>query len=205
MVPSRKGASAYLKDLTASESEAREYSQMNLAIKGTPTILSVDNLGHVRDVWIGLATPGDESEIVDEVQSKSFSAKVDTGMGVQDFPSTDLSGLKQKSQVQLLNVAERELAGSEAGSTNIPLQELPLRARFELDKSKLQVVDCTRVSRTSCGSAVKALTQMHFNTATIGADTYRFRCKFTSPDVSAISDRTGMPSAGTFSTRTFHA
>jgi hypothetical protein len=179
-VPSRKGSSQYLKELAVSDDAVKEYHQMSVSVSGTPTILAIDNTGRVRDIWSGLANPADEVEIVDLLRTRSFSAgKEYTRIDAPDFQPQELIGLESKMQLDIVDLREREKANPVSGSINIPSMELPFRASRELDKAKLQVVDCTNVLHVECSSAVKTLKELRFNTATLGAGTYHLRCKAT--------------------------
>ena len=52
----------------------------------------------------------------------------------------------------VLDIGEREAFKREhrAGAINIPRDELPSRARMELDPKKSYVIDCTRDERSAC-------------------------------------------------------
>jgi hypothetical protein len=180
VVPSRKTSSQYLRVLGANDSLVKEYSQMNGAVGGTPTILGIDNTGRVKAVWAGLATPSDEDEIARMVHSRSFSViSNSTRINAPDFQTQDVANLKKRTSVEIIDVAEREAASYGPDSINIPLLELPFRADHELSKAELQVVDCTKIVWVQCKSAVDTLKQQHFNTATLGAGTYHSRCQIT--------------------------
>jgi hypothetical protein len=179
-VPSLKEASSYLAGLNVDSKSAREYHQLNLAVSGTPTIFAVDNTGHVKALWIGLATPADESEIVSLVQNRSFgSLKASTRIDAPNFQPQELERIKLKTNLNVIDIRERNKYKKSEESINIPLVELPYRADRELDKKKLQLVDCSNVLWDECKVAVGTLKKLQFNTATLAAGTYHLRCKAT--------------------------
>jgi hypothetical protein len=177
-VPSKKEASQYLKGLGVSDDSAREYKQLKGFVSGTPTIVGVDSTGRVVDLWAGLATPADESDVVDITRARSFSAgKESTKIDAPNYQPRDLLDLKAKTDLSVIDLRERDKINKENASVNIPLEELPFRAAHELNQSALQIVDCTNIGYDQCAFAVKTLKNLKFNTATLGAGTYRLRCQ----------------------------
>lgn len=180
VIPSLRGSSQYLKEISVTANATREYRQMNLFVSGTPTILAIDGSGRVRDTWSGFATPADQSEIANLLKTHSFSA--DSGNTRIDAPNlqpAQLTDLESTIKLDVIDVRERDKANSVSNSTNIPLLELPYRAPHELDITRLQVVDCENVLWNDCDSAVKTLKELRFNTVTLGAGTYHKRCRIT--------------------------
>jgi rhodanese-related sulfurtransferase len=77
--------------------------------------------------------------------------------------ASNLETLLRQKKAVLLDVREREPFnhGHTAGARNIPLAELPPRARFELDAGLIAVVDYTVVSPAACDAAVGLLSTHH--------------------------------------------
>jgi phage shock protein E len=69
----------------------------------------------------------------------------------------------------LLDVGEREAfkRGHLAGAINIPVDELTVRARMELDPKKPHVIDCTQEERPRCDRAVATLRRFGFSDLTL--------------------------------------
>ena len=61
----------------------------------------------------------------------------------------------------------------------MPLLEIATRARFELSKAHLQVVDCSNLEESHCAQAVSHLARMGFRVATLGAGLYHTSCQVT--------------------------
>jgi|SRR5881394_4130736 len=105
-----------------------------LRIPALPTIFVVDRDGQVLDLWSGLLGPLRQKEVFDRIN-----------VSVEDvvINSDQLSQLKTKAQVSIVDVRSRDSFRTSHldGSVNIPADELPVRARDELDLSSTVVVD----------------------------------------------------------------
>lgn len=177
-VPSGRDAQKYLGELGVPSTKIKEYQQLNLSVAGTPTIIGVDNSSHVKAVWSGLATPEDEDEIVEMVKRRTFAITSHTSrIDAPNFQPADLTKMKTNTNLEVLDIRERDRVQPAADEMNIPLEELQFRASRELDKNRLQVVNCTNVLWGECKSAVDHLKKLHFDAATVGAGSYHLRCK----------------------------
>jgi hypothetical protein len=62
----------------------------------------------------------------------------------------------------MLEIGERGSVRDKAGVVHIPRSELSIRARYELERSVLTIVDCGKVADTHCRSALKYLGDQGF-------------------------------------------
>jgi hypothetical protein len=181
-VPSRSDAKQYVSDLGFAQSSVREWKDLNLRADATPTILAVDNSGMIKVVWVGVLPPFDESELLNAVESRSFPASTEGSIGLTgttNYSSKDIERLKSGKKVSIVDIHERGYPGVRPDAVTIPLIEVRYRAPVELDKSDLQLVDCSNLSLAECTSAVRRLTGVGFQVATLNAGLYRQSCKAT--------------------------
>ena len=61
-------ANRYLDHLGVRVNEVRQESLGNLGIRATPTLLLVDNIGNVTDIWTGQQTPEGEASVLSAIQ-----------------------------------------------------------------------------------------------------------------------------------------
>jgi thiol-disulfide isomerase/thioredoxin len=59
----------YLTDLGVPIDEVRQASSNDLGVRGTPTLLLVDNSGAVTDSWVGKVPPDKEDEVLNRLKS----------------------------------------------------------------------------------------------------------------------------------------
>jgi len=62
-------ASQYLSNLGVTVNEIRQAPPSSLGVRGTPTLLLVDNTGTITDVWIGKLSPDREAEVLRRLKS----------------------------------------------------------------------------------------------------------------------------------------
>jgi rhodanese-related sulfurtransferase len=86
------------------------------------------------------------------------------GVPALEIPHAELKTLIARASPVLLDVGEREAfkRGHLAGAINIPVDELTVRARMELDPKKPHVIDCTQEERPRCDRAVATLRRAGF-------------------------------------------
>jgi len=97
-------------------------------------------------------------------------ARTDThGVSAPEIPHAELNTLIARTSPVLLDVGEREAfkRGHLAGAINIPVDELTVRARMELDPKKPHVIDCTQEERPRCDRAVATLRRFGFSDLTL--------------------------------------
>jgi len=59
----------YLRNLQVDVADVRQVSLRELNIRGTPTLLLVDEQGVVRNVWLGHFSPEKEQEVIDTIRA----------------------------------------------------------------------------------------------------------------------------------------
>ena len=62
-------ASQYLNGLGVTVNEIRQAPPSSLGVRGTPTLLLVDNTGTITDVWIGKLSPERQAEVLRRLKS----------------------------------------------------------------------------------------------------------------------------------------
>jgi len=62
-------ASQYLSDLGVAVNEIRQVPPVSVGVRGTPTLLLVDNTGTITDVWVGKLSPDKEAEVLRRLKS----------------------------------------------------------------------------------------------------------------------------------------
>lgn len=58
----------YLNELGVSINEIKQLSAEAIGVRGTPTLLLVNNVGVVTDAWLGKLTPQEEAEVLSRLQ-----------------------------------------------------------------------------------------------------------------------------------------
>ena len=81
-----------------------------------------------------------------------------------EIPHAELKTVMARVSPLLLDIGDREAfkRGHLAGAINIPVDELIVRARMEMDPQKALVIDCTQEERPRCDRAVATLRQIGF-------------------------------------------
>lgn len=173
-VPKVQKAEGYLSSAGLSAAHKIEWHDLHVHIRGTPTLLMMDENRVVRRIWIGMVSKQRMSEILgllaDPQQLSRSGNRLDTGE--ENLTSSDLSRLEKTKPVTLLDVRDRDAAktGSVVGSTiYIPLEELVERAPFELRRDRITVVDCSNLNLSTCENAVNRLDSAHFTVAALNA------------------------------------
>jgi rhodanese-related sulfurtransferase len=149
--------------------EALPWNALNLRVHATPTILLAGGGGTVERIWRGYLGPGREQELLGLLNgSRSLDQPaVVPDSGYRNLAPDRLGPLLASRRATLLDVRERTqfAAGSTPGALNIHLAELPVRAAFELEKSRLAVVDCGAIPSNYCSRALSGLADLGFAVA----------------------------------------
>lgn len=182
-VPHPATAKSYLESAGLTDCEIRRWEELPFRVPGTPTLILGDGRGVVRKIWVGRAPSAEaENEVLDLIRDPSG------GLNKEDKPSQSggisvgqLGVLRQKQRAVLLDIRERKEFSQwhTSGAINIPLSELPARARFELDRNKLQVIDCTNLTRVQCTAAVSGVTNEGFESSFVGGGSVWQSCEAT--------------------------
>jgi hypothetical protein len=184
LVPKLHDADTYLQKLGVSTAMRKEWSHLNLQVSGTPTLIGIDANGLVKSVWLGVVAPSIETTILSDIRNRSLRTSLVPGTDsvfntTPNYSASEVKALILKHAVQLIDPRERGLSKARKDVVTMPLLELPTRAEIELDKTHLQVVDCSNINEQNCGHAVSQLASMGFRVATLGAGSYRDSCQVT--------------------------
>jgi hypothetical protein len=182
IVPSRSEADQYLREVGFAQSSVKEWKDLNLRADATPTIIGVDNSGVIKGIWVGVLSPFDESELLKAIQSRSMPSSTlsdNRAKGLTNYSSQDVDELKAKQKISIVDTHERGYPGTRRDAITMPLLEVGYRAPVELDKNKLQVVDCSNLALSQCESSARHLSEAGFRVATLNAGLYRQSCKAT--------------------------
>ncbi len=141
----------------------RAWSDLSFRIQATPTLIAVGPSGVVKAVWVGRLSGRQQTSVMETLRAAAPPNASKTAGAAAALAASDLEALLRQKKAVLLDVREREPFnhGHTAGARNIPLAELPPRARFELDAGLIAVVDCTVVSPAACDAAVGLLSTHH--------------------------------------------
>jgi len=63
----------YLKKLGVGINDVRQVSMSEVGLRGTPTLILVDNSGKVANVWAGVLPVDKENEVLGQLQSERAS------------------------------------------------------------------------------------------------------------------------------------
>lgn len=126
-------------------------------IEGTPTIAVLSQDGSVTHLLTGELPTQEEHSLRQIIRDES--AEVEQRARTAPISKTALTiGESGKRQPTItIDVGPRLSSSSPAGRLVIPLEELFLRAKFELDSTEEYVVDCARVDESGCRRAVSIL------------------------------------------------
>jgi len=128
----------YLKSLGIEVNEIRQVQLHSIGIRIVPTVALLDQNGVVKNVWIGQLPPKTESELMTAAGFKDTRPAQDWILGRDDLQRRRSAGEK----VTLVDLRDRSSYAHEhlPNSTNIPSDELGVRAQNELSKDSTIVL-----------------------------------------------------------------
>lgn len=139
----------YLNDLDVAVDEVRQASLTSIGVIGAPTLILVNNAGVVTDVWLGRLKSRQESEVLSRLRINDDHrvigldrAATNSDDAIVNIEGADLKRVIDGGQrVIVLDVRNRANYTQEhiAGAKNIPVDELEVRATYELPRSDLIV------------------------------------------------------------------
>lgn len=179
-VPDTKKASSYIKGFRTAST--LEWKKLNVSILGTPTLLAVSSKGVITHIWVGALPAEKEAEIVRIVENVGELETVDgiIASGLSAVPDYSLTKIQREwdaNTYQLVDTRERGMRQSPSDERiNIPLSELAIRAQFELDKERLQLIDCSKVNIGKCRTSIVRLQGLGYRVATAGMGAYFQSC-----------------------------
>jgi hypothetical protein len=193
-VPNVDASRSYLVNAQLGGAIIKPWADLNLRVRATPTIALADANGVIRRVWIGQLDSSQERRALELINSPNKLAMppdqiqaVDGEQPKQRISSEQLETLKRTVLVTLLDVRDRGESRDNKvrGFINILLDELSTRAGYELDKSRLNVVDCSTVPEERCDRAVDILVREGFRAVELNLGAYLNSCGMTKPHQAA--------------------
>jgi hypothetical protein len=184
-VPRVSEATEYLSTMQSNGAQVRDWGDLKSRVRSTPSLLAVDKDGIVARIWSGKVPSSIEEEVIQAVRLRSLDSipRADRDasgrhIGPQELSVKDARELARSGSATILDVSDHQFASPIEGAKKIPLQEFQLRAEFELDRSKLHIVDCTMMETEPCESILHHLSTIQVKSAVIGMGTYRQSCDF---------------------------
>jgi rhodanese-related sulfurtransferase len=140
--------------------QVRDPSAVGLHL--SPTLLVVNGAGIVDTVLAARLSPADENTMLARLVKGPTHDVV--GNVPDEIDEGQLVSLQQAGPVQLVDATERAayLRSHRKGSVNIPLPELPVRARIELLAGRRLILDCPPEIALSCPAAGTFLRKIGF-------------------------------------------
>jgi rhodanese-related sulfurtransferase len=165
-VPSRSEAKDYINS-SGIVGQVLDWSDLNFHVDGTPTLVMMDSEHVARAILVGKLPEGSESAVKDILDSPERLKTAQSLDGRARLTQTEAAALRANKNALLLDVREREEyeIGHSEGAVNIPIVEFPVRAPFELDRTRLLVVDCSQVPTGRCDLAAKFISGAGFRAA----------------------------------------
>jgi hypothetical protein len=181
VVPEQREAAGYLKSAGLDAATVREWKDLGGRVPGTPTIISVDSSGVARRLWVGRLPAEVEADLLESLSKPpNLNSLGSSSGGSRRSPNySSADELRRRAlfaKMQIIDIHERGEEARHSDTITVPLIEISTRARFELDRASLQVVDCSNLSDVKCGSAVGILSNLGFQVATIGAGSLYESC-----------------------------
>lgn len=140
-------AKSYLEQINVSVDDVRQSPLSALGVKVTPTLLVIDELGLVKELWFGKLTDFQATRFI-----RKFHAEPDVASALQREeeegkridPEEVQRLVKTGEKITILDVRTREnyAACHVVGSINIPSDELDVRAVNELSPTDFIITSC---------------------------------------------------------------
>jgi hypothetical protein len=179
LVPKGDQAKQYTATVGFPTNAVKEWKDINVLPEGTPTIAAVGPDGAVKRLWLGKVPNDIETEILTIVTTPGSLSAQKTGQrnGRPNYFSMDeVSSLIRQRHAELIDIRERNQASRQG--IVMPLLELPFRAPLELDKGRLNIVNCSGVPEKVCDRGVALLVSSGFKeVGTFGAAAYYRNCQ----------------------------
>ena len=130
-----------------------------------PTLLIVDALGKITDLWAGRMTEREEERALARVAGNPKASPYAQG----DIAEAAWVQLEPRYNGILLDVRERKdfARYHRQSAANIPVDEVEIRSRHELDQTKPVVIDCTSTPEARCRVASEILSIQGFESVAV--------------------------------------
>lgn len=167
LVPNVHEAQEYLRSSGLSKAHVVDWAAVHTRFTGTPTLIMIDSVGVIQRVWIGMVGSSERRQEIQDIllgkrPLQNVASRLDSGE--PNLTIDSLVSISRSQSVRVIDVRTRALYADShvADAVNIPFDELTQRVPFELNKSYLNVVDCSALSTTRCSSTVKLLERRGF-------------------------------------------
>jgi hypothetical protein len=155
VVPSRSESDDGSAEL---RNRGREVLRENLGRFGIvhlPSYVRVDSQGVIQSIWTGT---------VSSAKHNMVFASIVSGNSLEQYKSINRNELSdylaKEPEAQMLGLSE---IGKASGMTSLPFDELGVRAKYELDKTRPVVIDCkTALEPLACQDAGMRLVKEDF-------------------------------------------
>ncbi len=131
-----------------------------LGIPATPTIVVIDGAASVSAVWIGVLTGEDEASVRRCAEGLTWDRNTPAQQSYRFQRYSRTTVRARGANVTLLDTRPRNAVDSgnpAADGRRIPVDELPVRAPIELDRSREVVVNCLPQGVGDCWQAARSL------------------------------------------------
>lgn len=144
-------AKIYLEQMGVFIDDVRQTSLVSLGFKGTPTMLLVDNTGHVTDYWFGKLTDFQTAQFIERAHLEHLTAGSAHEQEKQIDDEEIQRLIRSGQRISIVDVRDRQSYSADhvPNSINIPSDELQVRAINELSRTDLIVTSC------QCADAVR--------------------------------------------------
>jgi hypothetical protein len=144
---------------------------VSYGVSRIPTALRVDAANKIVSMWTGTVSQAKEHEVIQALLS---------GSSLQKYSTIDQGLLPKYARdagTTVLSLSARG-ARQDLHSKVIPSSELSLRARYELERGRLIVVDCASLETArSCQESVLHLVRMRFHVLAAGLPRNSLSCR----------------------------
>jgi rhodanese-related sulfurtransferase len=170
-VPKSSSTDKFLEEKGLQGAPRVGWHDLTRRFKGTPSIVLVDSGGVIRSVWLGQLQKEKELEVLSAIRDPGHATMPMRMLtdGEQMLTKAKLDALSSEVRTTVISVQERDAFSREhpPGAINIPLEELGMRARRELSKDGLNVVDCSSLADPVCSITVEQLRKKGFKTSAV--------------------------------------
>lgn len=168
-VPETSETDRYLERFNHVTLTTVDWLKVDRRTRAVPAILITDANHVIMRIWIGLLSNEQQEEVITFLhypQTQSLPTRT-LASGEHLLTAEDIHELRNHNAVTLISVLRRYEYDIEhpPNSINIPLAELNVRARSELNQNSLNILDCTTISEPVCTMAVDHLRSQDFNVA----------------------------------------
>jgi hypothetical protein len=132
---------------------------------GTPLILLFNQKGRIMKYWMGRLDPEAETDVINAIRQPLDVLHSPRRMpsGEPMFTETGIRAMSKNESVNIVNINEHgnfKRSDYSYKSINIPLDELGIRAKDELNLKELHFVDCTVIPASIFDKTISMLSQM---------------------------------------------